>query len=195
MSLLLRIVQTLLIIPVLLAAPTGGAGAQRAEDGWALLEKPRMVAIMRHATAPGTGDPENFRIGDCSTQRNLDESGREQARAIGRAVRAAGIRIDRVYSSEWCRCLETARLLEPAAVETLPVLNSFFSDRSTESRQTVALRAFLSTVPEDETVFLVTHQVNITALTGVWPSSGEVLLLEVKPEGQPDVVDRLLIRP
>lgn len=169
--------------------------AHASAGGLALLEDQRTVAIMRHAIAPGTGDPSEFRLGDCRTQRNLNETGREQARRVGAAVRAAGIRIDRVLSSQWCRCLETAELLGLGNVEPLPSLNSFFENRSSGPVQTAATRAFLRDLPADETVFLVTHQVNITALTGVFPASGEVILLRVEPDGATTVLERITSAP
>lgn len=86
----------------------------------------RHILMIRHALAPGTGDPANFKIGDCSTQRNLDVRGREQARDIGNWLRSNGITSARMYSSQWCRCLETAGLIDLGPVEELPALNSFF---------------------------------------------------------------------
>src|SRR5512145_2006256 len=76
------------------------------------LAKPGRVLMLRHATAPGTGDPPNFRLDDCATQRNLDAAGRAQAALLGRRLAQAGIERAKIYSSQWCRCLETARLLE-----------------------------------------------------------------------------------
>ncbi len=84
------------------------------------------ILMVRHAYTPGSGDPYNFKIGDCSTQRNLSESGRRQAKQIGQWLRNQGISKARVYSSQWCRCLETARLLNLGKVIELPALNSFF---------------------------------------------------------------------
>ena len=176
------------ILIALLLAPQAGAE-------WEALKRPGAVAIMRHAIAPGTGDPAEFRLGDCSTQRNLDERGREQARAIGAAIRAAGVEVDRVLTSQWCRSRETAELLGLGPVEEMPALNSFFEDRSTREAQTRALRAHLAGLPDDERVVLVTHQVNITALTGRGVSSGEVFVLDVEPDGAVEVIDEILIRP
>ena len=93
------------------------------------------ILMVRHALAPGTGDPPNFKIGDCSTQRNLDEAGRDQARNIGDWLRTNGVSSARVYSSQWCRCIETAKLMELGPVEELPALNSFYErtqDREAE---------------------------------------------------------------
>jgi broad specificity phosphatase PhoE len=158
------------------------ARADNAEQAvWEVLRAGGQVIVMRHALAPGTGDPWNFEIGDCATQRNLSEAGREQARAIGERLRRNGITAARVFSSQWCRCLETARLLDLGEVTPLPALNSFFRDRSTEREQTTATRAFIREQSGDGVVVLVTHQVNITALTGVYPASGEMIVL--RPEG------------
>jgi phosphohistidine phosphatase SixA len=132
---------------------------------------------MRHALAPGGGDPPGFRIDDCSTQRLLSEAGRAQSRASGEALRARGIASARVLSSAWCRCIETAQLLGLGTVAVEPALNSFFADRSTAEAQTVALRGLLRAWSGPDPLVLVTHQVNITALTGVFPASGEALLV------------------
>jgi phosphohistidine phosphatase SixA len=179
-----------LALAALIAMLPGLALAQ-----WEALKRPGAVAIMRHAIAPGTGDPDDFRLGDCSTQRNLDARGREQAREIGGAIRAAGVKVDRVLTSQWCRSRETAELLGLGPVQELPALNSFFEDRSTRDAQTRALRAYLAGLSADERVVLVTHQVNITALTGRGVSSGEVFVLDVAPDGRVEVVEEILIRP
>lgn len=150
---------------------------------------------MRHALAPGTGDPAGFEVGDCSTQRNLDERGRAQARAIGEAFRTNGIAVDRVLSSQWCRCLDTAALLDLGPVEDLPSLNSFFGGQGSRDQQTAATRAFLADLAEGERAVLVTHQVNITALTGAYPSSGEVFVLDVQESGEVEITGRILIGP
>lgn len=138
--------------------------------------QPGVHALMRHAIAPGTGDPENFVIGDCKTQRNLDEAGRNQARAIGERLREAGIVLDVILSSQWCRCLETAKLLGLGNVIEAPALNSFFRDGSTKKIQTDQIIDQLHALPEASNALLITHQVNITALTGVYPNSGEIIL-------------------
>ncbi|MFC3226363.1 histidine phosphatase family protein [Marinibaculum pumilum] len=153
------------------------AAEDPAEDLWVALAQGRAAVVMRHALAPGTGDPAAFDPADCATQRNLDAAGRAQARAIGDAFRAAGIDQARVHSSVWCRCRETAELLDLGPVEVLPALNSFFRDRGRADEQTAALREFLAAREGDGPVVLVTHQVNITALTGVYPSSGELIFV------------------
>ncbi len=145
----------------------------------ALMPKPR-VAVMRHALAPGTGDPPNFRLGDCRTQRNLDAAGRAQARAVGAAFRANGIGFDRILTSSWCRCRETAELLDLGPVDTFALINTFYAGRGDGADQTRALRTYLVELPEDSATLLVTHQVNITALTGAAVSSGEVFALDIR---------------
>lgn len=162
---------------------------------WAALRRPGAVAVMRHAIAPGFGDPPEFDGNDCSTQRNLDAAGRDQARAIGAAFRANGIAIDRVMTSQWCRCRDTAELLDLGPVEEFPALNSFFEDRSTRGSQTRKLRDFLAGQPDDRRLMLVTHQVNITALTGRGTSSGEVVVIDVDADGTVEVLGEILIRP
>ena len=143
------------------------------------------VLLLRHAIAPGFGDPEGFRVDDCSTQRNLSEAGRRQASAIGAWLRARGINGARVYSSQWCRCLETAELLDLGEVSPLPALNSFYerpADRETNLR---ALRAFLASyTPRSQPLVLVTHQVTVTALTGIFPGSGEGVVATLAGNGE-----------
>jgi hypothetical protein len=104
----------------------------------ARLSEPGTVLLLRHVLAPGTGDPPGFVLGDCSTQRNLSDVGREQGRALGERLRQAGIVQARIYSSRWCRCLETAELLDLGPVQPLPALDSFFQDRSQYTHNNVA---------------------------------------------------------
>lgn len=143
------------------------------------------VILMRHAVAPGTGDPKNFRLNDCSTQRNLSQDGRRQAKQIGQVFRSRQIPVARVLSSQWCRCLETAQLLDLGKVEPFPALNSFFRDRSTESRQTEQLRQFMiQNNSARQVVVMVTHQVNITAITGDVPDQGDAIVLQLDAQDQ-----------
>lgn len=145
--------------------------------------------------APGTGDSASFALDNCATQRNLDARGRAQAREIGAAVRAAGVTVDRRLTSQWCRCRDTATLLDLGPVEQLPALNSFFRNPARADRQTAALRHFLFGLPPGETVILVTHYVNIRSLTGRGAASGEVFLLKIGRNGTISVVDEILIGP
>jgi len=167
---------------LLLAARAGAQSAQSAAL-WSELERGGVGILLRHAqTEAGVGDPPGFRIGDCATQRNLSEDGRRQARRIGAALEVRAVRIDRVLSSQWCRCLDTARLAFPkVAVEPYPALNSFFDDRSTESQQTREAEGRIAAIRAPANVVFVTHHVNILALTGIAVGSGEAVL--VRPAG------------
>ncbi|MGD2098580.1 MAG: histidine phosphatase family protein [Desulfobacterales bacterium] len=150
------------------------------------------ILMIRHALAPGTGDPANFRIGDCSTQRNLDDRGRDQARAIGDWLRSKGITSARVYSSQWCRCLETAKLLQMGPVEELPALNSFYELTENRKPNLRALRQFIAKQPDDGVlIILVTHQVTISAIGDAAVSSGEGVVLELVPDGPYQIVGRM----
>ena len=166
-----------------------------ADARFARLSEPGIVAILRHSFAPGTGDPTTFALDDCTTQRNLDAKGRKQTRKIGEAIRAADVTVDRVLTSQWCRCRDTAQFLDLGPVEDLPALNSFFRNRDRAGPQTAELRQSLLGLPPAKTVILVTHQVNITALTGRVPASGEVFLLEIGRDGTISVVEEILIDP
>jgi len=150
------------------------------------LAKPGRVLMLRHAQAPGVGDPPGFRLDECSTQRNLDDSGRRQARALGTRLANAGVANARVYSSQWCRCLETARLLQLGPVSELPALNSFF-ERSQERDATIAaLRSFLASLPADgPPVVLITHQVTINAFTSAGTPSGGGSIFQLDGTGNP----------
>ena len=184
-----------LLLPVALIAVLCFPPAPATADArFAPLSDPGVVAIVRHAHAPGTGDPGNFALDDCATQRNLDARGRAQAREIGAAVRAAGVVVDRVLTSQWCRCRDTAALLDLGPVEDLTALNSFFQTPARAGRQTADVREFLLGLPPAETVVLVTHYVNIRALTGRGVASGEVVMLKIGRDGTISVIDEILIR-
>jgi broad specificity phosphatase PhoE len=148
------------------------------------------VLLLRHAqTEPGIGDPPGFVPGQCSTQRNLSDAGREQSRKLGAALRARGLVPQRVRSSRWCRCLDTARLAF-GSVEPWPALDSFFGDRGRVDVQTAELRRALAALPTGRVEAWVTHQVNISALTGGGAAMGEVLLLRAG-----EVIERIMTAP
>jgi broad specificity phosphatase PhoE len=156
-----------------------------------LLNTPGHIAIARHALAPGTGDPATFDLEDCTTQRNLSVEGRVQARAMGESLRKNGIANAHIFTSQWCRCKDTASLLGFGEVTELPSLNSFFETPHRREPQMKALRTWLREErPKDKPVLLITHQVVITALTGVFPSSGETLVLKETQTGW-EVVGRV----
>lgn len=165
--------------------------AQTGEDPWTIWKQPGVHAIMRHATAPGFGDPDGFTLGQCQTQRDLNETGRKEARALGQRIRNKGIELTAVYSSQWCRCLHTAEELDVGKVQELPALNSFFQGRGSSAEQTAALKKHLRTLKPNDKVLYVSHQVNTTALTGVYPNSGEVVLFRFLPNGEITVLGRV----
>jgi len=172
-----------------------GTKSTDAEDRlWSQLQQAEThyFVLMRHALAPGTGDPPNFELEDCSTQRNLSEEGRVQAKRTGEAFQQRDIEVDQVLSSQWCRCLDTAKLMDLGPVKPFPPLNSFFRDRSTQSEQTAAVRQLMREQQETPGVtVMVTHFVNISALSGSGVSSGEMVVMAVNPENQLEVVGRI----
>jgi len=180
-----------------LACLLGWNSTSRADQGeealWTALGTGEAVALIRHALAPGMGDPAGFKLEDCATQRNLSQVGRDQARKIGTAFRVNGIASAQVWSSRWCRCLETARLLKLGPVEPLPSLDSFFSQPGRGPAQTASLREFLNHPYQGPPRLLVTHQVNITGLTGVVPSSGEMVVVQPTSDGAIRVIGRLVV--
>nr|BAT29180.1 possible fructose-2,6-bisphosphatase [Aurantimonas manganoxydans SI85-9A1] len=170
----------------------GAAGSASAQESFDAARAADTHILMRHAIAPGTGDPAAFTLGDCSTQRNLSDEGRAQARRIGDRLREAGVAIDMVLASQWCRSSETAELLEFGPVMAAPELNSFFADRSNGAAQTDALKARLAELDAGgRKATLVSHQVNITALTGIYPASGEIVVIDLGEDGDVTVEGRI----
>jgi broad specificity phosphatase PhoE len=152
------------------------AGALADEKLWALLEKGGTVVLIRHAvTTPGAGDPPGFRLDDCATQRNLTDAGRRHSRRIGAQWRARGIPVERVLSSPWCRCIETARLAFGKAEISEPLSNLFGRYENSE-RQVRALRELVAAKAKGNVV-MVTHGSTIAALTDINPATGEMVIL------------------
>ena len=150
------------------------------------------ILLIRHALAPGNGDPPNFKIGDCTTQRNLDDSGRKQARSIGQWLSAKGVTSAQVYSSQWCRCIETAELMGLGPVQELAALNSFYERTRDREPNLKALNEFISQQPvKGELIIMVTHFVTIAAIAGAGVSSGEGVLLALHADAPYTVVGRL----
>ena len=174
-----------------LPAGAGGWSASAQSDSWAALRRPGSFALIRHALAPGTDDPPGFRLDDCATQRNLSAEGRAQAARIGELFRANGIAAADVYSSQWCRCLETASLMRLGETRQQPLLNSFFQDRAREARQIEALRQWIGQLDLARPAVFVTHQVVVTALSQIFPGSGEIVGMQRAPDGRLSVQGRL----
>ncbi|MCB8840473.1 histidine phosphatase family protein [Aurantimonas sp. VKM B-3413] len=171
---------------------TASLNPAAAADAWQAARAEGTHILMRHAIAPGTGDPADFALGDCSTQRNLSQEGREQARRIGERLQEKRVPVAAVLTSQWCRARDTAEELDLGAPAAEPALNSFFGDRPREADQTAALKARLRELDEaGRKAVLVTHQVNITALTGVFPASGEIVVISLGPNGAVTVDGRI----
>lgn len=169
------------------------AGVASAADAWAELAKPGAIVLFRHATAPGVGDPPGLKLGDCATQRNLDQQGRAEARRLGELFRGKQVRVDSVLSSQWCRTRETARLAFGEGVpKDEPAFNSFFAQSTAQREaQTAQARGILSRWKGPGTLVVVTHQVNITALTGAGAASAEGVVVRPRADGQLEVVATL----
>ena len=154
------------------------------QEIWRALSSKGNIALIRHTIAPGTGDPPEFSINDCKTQRNLSEKGRLQAKRLGDQFRKNGIGTAQIFSSQWCRCLETASLLKLGEVEELPILNSFYRQFEREEEQTKGLKSWILRQNFEQPTILITHQVNITALTGIFPASGELVAITAPENGK-----------
>ena len=138
-----------------------------------IFDQPRYnVFFLRHALAPGYGDPPDFNIDNCKTQRNLNSEGKDQARSIGTDLKSIGISFDKIYTSEWCRCTETASLLNLGEVTTFSGLNSFFQDHYNREETLAKLMNKLESLDKNDRVLMVTHQVVISVITGINVASG-----------------------
>jgi broad specificity phosphatase PhoE len=161
-----------------LAVPAAGAD----EAVWALLRSGGQVVLIRHAiTTPGVGDPDGMQLDDCQSQRNLTDAGRAHARRVGEAVRTRGVAVERVLSSPWCRCLETARLAFGGA-ETWTALSNLFGRPDNRAEQVRQMRAMVGEPRSGGNLVLVTHGSTIAALTGINPDTAEMVVLT--PQGQ-----------
>ena len=151
------------------------------------LQDGQHVLLMRHADAPGFGDPAGYVVAQCSTQRNLGDYGKRQAKAIGIWLANQGIQKAEVFSSPWCRCLDTANLLNKGPVKIEPSLGSFFDDMSLEKKQTKALEAFIKNELAKQSkmpLILVTHHVNIQSYSGKVVGVGDMVLVRVNKSGE-----------
>ena len=161
-----------------------------AADVWSALRSAGHFALIRHASAPGVLDPPGFRLDDCSTQRNLSAGGRTQAIRIGDLLRANGIATARLYSSQWCRCLDTATLMKLGDVTQQPLLNYFGQDQARRAPQLDALRAWIARLELGQPTLLVTHQVVITAVADVPAGDGEIVVVRREADGRLIVAGR-----
>jgi phosphohistidine phosphatase SixA len=176
------------LAPSLIVASTQVVADER--DAWAALVNGSHVALVRHGSAPpGYGDPPGFKIDDCATQRNMDGRGRAQARAVGEAFRQHGVPVDKILSSPWCRCLETARLMALGPVESVMVVAS--SERSPE--RLVVLKEMVTAWRGPGTLVLVTHAFTVRAVVGIMPEQAETVVVRPRLGDQAgmDLVGRI----
>ncbi|MBU3636870.1 histidine phosphatase family protein [Polynucleobacter sp. es-MAR-4] len=145
------------------------------------------VLLMRHADAPGYGDPQGYQLNQCSSQRNLGERGKKQAQAIGDWIAKQGIQQAKVYSSAWCRCFDTATLLNKGPVTKEAALGSFFDNMSQAQKQTQELMNLIQLERKQHPttpIIMVTHHVNIESFTGKVLGSGDMILVKVDSSGR-----------
>jgi len=186
-----RLVVVLITVSCLLAAaPSAAAGDQL----WTLLEGGGQVVLIRHGlTTPGVGDPPGFRLDDCATQRNLNDEGRREAQRVGEAFRARRIPVERVLSSPWCRCVETARLAFGGS-EPWPALANLFGRPENRAEQVRQMQRQVSERPGPGNLVLVTHGSTIAALTGINPGTAEMVVVTPQGGGRFAVAGRLSAR-
>jgi phosphohistidine phosphatase SixA len=167
----------------------------RADDAaWAQLQRGGYVILIRHAiTTPGVGDPPGFKLEDCSTQRNLTDDGRAHARRVGAAIRARKIAVERVVSSPWCRCIETARLAFETSPEMSAPLANQFGRPDQRDAQVAELRKAVGAFRGRGNLVMVTHGSTISALTGVSPATAEMVLIKPAADGTFAVTGRLAV--
>ena len=169
-----QIISLLIIIFSLISFHTHAS-----EQNWKPAQDGDKVILIRHAKAPGGGDPEGFEIEDCKTQRNLDIMGINQAKKIGKLFKEKKIKIDLVLSSQWCRCKDTARYAFKK-FEVFQALNSFYDERFAENeiKQINDLKKFIKNWNNDKNLVLVTHYVVISSILNVGSSSGEIIITD-----------------
>jgi phosphohistidine phosphatase SixA len=184
----------LLVGLLALAAAATRAEAASDEALWTLLKGGGQVVLIRHAvTTPGVGDPPGMRLEECSSQRNLTDAGRTHARRVGEAFRSRKIQVDRIMSSPWCRCLETARLaFGPPEVWT--ALSNLFDRQQHRTEQVEQMQAFIGGLRRSGNVVLVSHGSTISALTGINPEPAEMVVATPQGGTKFTVAGRLAVR-
>ena len=184
---MIKRIQSSLLKWVMLGVVMTGSFQVSASELSEALKKSDAVLLMRHALAPGIGDPAGYKLQDCKTQRNLDATGRAQAQKTGQWLKAQGVGNALVFSSAWCRCKETAENLAFGTPALEASLNSFFDDMRQGSQSNANLQKFIANqlkAKGDKALVLVTHQVNITQFTGETVGSGDMVLAKVNAAGK-----------
>jgi phosphohistidine phosphatase SixA len=169
------------------------AAADEAAKAWDALRAGGHVALMRHADAPGGfGDPPGFRVEDCATQRNLSAKGRSDAEKIGARLKREGIAFEKILSSPWCRCIDTGKLMNLGTVETEATFGNVVVLRDQRETLTAGGRGLIAKWMASGNLLVVTHGANISALTGVSPASGEIVVVKGGSD-RAEPVGRLLL--
>lgn len=181
---------------IVFLAATVSAGAAD-NPAWSALREGARVVLMRHAaTSGGAGDPESFRLEDCATQRNLTERGRVDAKTAGEQMRAQKVPVGKVLSSQWCRCRDTAALMNLGhPIETAETFNNAYTFRDRRDELTKGARAVIAGWKGPGALIVVTHGANILPLTGFQPAEGEMVVVEPDPapDGKLRVIGRIPI--
>jgi phosphohistidine phosphatase SixA len=181
----------------LLAAGLLAAQAARADDNdtWALLKKPGHIVLLRHGHSPESPpDADKLDLKNCATQRKLDDAGRAQAARVGDAFRKHGIKAARVFSSRYCRAMDTAKLTKLGAVQPLPALDQVYLADVGGMRETKEkTRDFMKKIPANQLTVLVSHVTNIFSITGVNLDSGEIAVVHMEPSGEVTVDGRIKV--
>jgi len=178
-----NVVLKLVIVVLSMLSLAGIARADLLSD----LTDGQHVMMIRHADAPGVGDPAGYKLGQCATQRNLGEYGRRQSVAIGQWLADRKVQSAKMFSSAWCRCMDTATLMNKGPVRVEPALGSFFDDMSQRDAQNRALQSLIASnlkaYPKQPLIY-VTHHVNIEAFTGQAIGVGDIVVARVTPDGK-----------
>ena len=170
------------------------ADIANADEAWTALHAGRHVALMRHTDAPGgAGDPPGFRVDDCATQRNLSAKGRADAASIGARLRSEGIAVERILSSPWCRCMDTATLLQLGPVKAEQTFGNVVVLSDQRESLIAGARAVIDKWTGSGTLLVVTHGATIQALTGISPASGEIVVVRKRSGGGSEAVGRLIL--
>jgi len=175
-------VRAALLALFLLFLPAAQAQADEGTvRGWQALREDGRIALVRHARAPGTGDPEGYTLDDCKTQRNLSNEGREQAKKLGDRFRAESINVTKVVSSQWCRCRQTAELMDLGPVEEAPTFNNAHMLRHRRDELAAGGRKLIAAWKGPGILLVSTHGANVLAMLGIQPREGEVVVVEPDP--------------
>jgi phosphohistidine phosphatase SixA len=181
---MVHMIQFALLIAFMLVGGTSDA-AEDTALAWAALRGDGHVALIRHAPAPGpVGDPSDYKLDDCATQRNLSEQGRAEAAALGARFRMQQVKVGKIVSSQWCRCKQTAELMNIGLVEDAPTFNNAFVLNTMRDEQTAGARTMIEAWRGPGTLVVVTHGENILLMLGLRPREAEVIVVAPDPTSQ-----------